>query len=331
MGQVALDERDVASKKNPYLNHYVTIRGLDENKQYFFAVVSDNQLIMNSDKTPFSFTTSSSAASVRNLNPAYGRVLQANNTPLEGAVVLLSFEEGVFASTLTKSTGEWLIPLNLKNLSPSQKIKIEIISEDNQISTIATVLTKVSPVPQTVIIGKNYDFRQEDNVLSATSEGSIGERKDVDIIYPKEKALIPGRTPLIKGTAQPNTTVFIVIKSPKTYSAKVKTDDKGFWSFSPPEALSLGEHTVTATTKDKDGKDVVIERKFVIIGKEGVDASVLGEATPSATFTPYQLTPTETAVATATPSPPTSGSNFFLPAVAGASLLILGLGVILAF
>jgi hypothetical protein len=332
MTKVALDERDIASKKIPYFNHYVTIRNLGENQQYFFTIVGDNKLITNINNAPFSFTTTSSAKTTRNLNPAYGRVLEPNNTPLVGAVVLLSFRDSVIASTLTKSSGEWLIPLNLENPKPSEKIKIEIISEDNQISSITTNLTQVSPLPQTVIIGKNYNFGEENNVLSASpgfKEEPVG--KEIDIIYPKEKALIPGRMPIIKGTAPPNTTVFIVIKSPKTYSAKVKTDKDGIWSFVPPENLALGEHIVTITTKDKEGKDIAIERKFTIIATEGVDASVLGEATPpAATVTPYQQ-PTPTVIASPSPSPPTSGSNFIIPGIAGVSLLILGLGVILAF
>ncbi len=125
--------------------------------------------------------------------------------------MLLGFEDEVFASTLTKSTGEWLIPLNYKKLSSSSKIKIEIISESNQISTIITNIDKISPLPKTVIIGKNYDFIQEDKVLSATSEiSTTGEKKDVEIIYPKEDAVIPGRIPLIKGLAPPNSTVILL-------------------------------------------------------------------------------------------------------------------------
>lgn len=330
MTAVALDERDITSKKIPYLNHYITIRNLDENQQYFFTIVSDNKLITDVNNAPFSFKTSPSAKTARNLNPAYGRVLKPNGTALEGAVVLLSFGDSPIASTLTKSTGEWLIPLNLKNPSASEKIKIEIISEGNQISSITTSLTQVSPLPQTVIIGKNYNFEEKTDVLSASS-GFKEEVREVDILYPKEKALIPGRMPLIKGTAPPNTTVFIVIKSPKNYSAKVKADKDGIWVFTPPENLALGEHTVTITTKDKEGKDIVIERKFTIIATEGVDASVLGEATPpAATITSYQQ-PTPTAITSPTPTPPTSGSNFIILGVAGVSFLILGLGVILAF
>lgn len=335
MNQLAFDERDIISKKNSYLTHYISIKGLEAGKKYFFAIVSDNKIITNLNNIPFNFTTLSHSPKTRGLNPAYGRIIKANNTPLEAAVVLLSTEGKVFASTLTKSTGEWLIPLNDKNLTSSSKIKIEVISEDNQTSTVTTNLNKISPLPQTIIIGKNYDFTQEDNILSATSSNStIKEIDKVEIIYPKEKAIIPGRLPLIKGVAAPKTTVYIVIKSPKIYSARVITDDKGFWSFSPPEALSLGEHTVTVLAKDKEGKDVFIERKFYIIGNEGANVSVLGEATPSATITPYQPLPTPTIPAitiSATPSPPTSGISFFLPVVAGLSFFILGLGVILAF
>lgn len=341
LNNIAIDERDITSQKKPYFNHYVILRGLEENKQYFFAIFSGNRLVTGAKNNSFRFTTFLGNQMEKNINLAYGRVIQVNNLPLEGAIVLLSLDGKVFASTLTKSTGEWLIPLNYKKLTPSSKIKIEILSEDNQNSTIVTTVNKISPLPATVVIGKHYDFTQEDNILSATSEklSANDEKKDIEILYPKEGAIIPGRLPLIKGIAPSNTMVYISIKSNKTYSTKVRADDKGFWSFLPPEVLSLGEYIISITAKNKEGRDVSVERKFFIIGNEGANVSVLGEATPSATKTFTQpsltLTPiptlTKPVVITTVPSPPTSGINFFLLSGVGLSLFILGLGIILAF
>ncbi len=336
MNKIVFDERDTSSKRKPYLNHYVNIRGLEEKTQYFFAIVSNNKLIKNFDNKPFSFNTYSKLQISKKLGYAYGKVVQPNNRPLEEALVILSVDDKVFFSTLTKSTGEWLIPFDYKDIKPTQKIKIEVISEDNQISTVTSPVNKISPLPKTVVIGKNYDFTQEDNVLSAiiSEDSSVREKKDFDILYPKEEAIIPGRFPLIKGFGPAGTTIYIIIKSEKTYSTKVKVDNQGFWRLSPPEALNLGENRVILAAKNKEGKDVLIERKFFIIGNEGANVSVLGEATPSATtITPFQQTPTptETMLLTPTPSPPVSGNKFFLHVIAGISFFVLGLGVILAF
>ena len=333
INKIAFDDRDLPSKKNPYFNHYVTIRNLEEKKEYFFSIVSGNKIINKQDNKPFNFTTMLNNEIPKNLKPAYGRVFTVNNQPLVGGIVILSIGRKVVASTFTKSTGEWLIPFDFSNLNSSSKIVIEIISEDGKNSTINTNPDKISPLPQTVIIGKNYNFTQDENVLSATSNRE--ESNEIDIIYPKENAVIPGRIPLIKGVGLPDTMVLISIKSLKTYSVQVKTDKKGFWSFLPPKPLSLGEHIITMITKDKNGEDVIIERKFTIIGKEGSDEAILGEATPSSMLTSYPQSPTPTLqpVFTTNPSPslPASGNNFILPILFGASLVILGLGTLLVF
>lgn len=339
INKIALDERDLPSQKKPHFYHYVTIRELKENKKYFFKIVSNNKLIGKKDDIPFDFIAHPKIEGEKKSNLGYGRVVKENNTPLEGAVVLLSLADKVIASTLTKLKGEWLIPLNFK-VNSSEKIKIEIISEDNQISTIYTDINKISPLPQTIIIGRNYDFTQENNVLSAASPDKVkGESNfNFDIIYPKEKASIPGRTPIIKGSFFPETIIYITIKpkktiqSAKTYSAQIISDKKGFWSFSPSQPLSLGEYILTAIAKDKNGKELILERNFTVIGKEASNVDVLGEATPSATIVPSPtlLTPIPTET-TLSPTPPTSGIGFVLPALFGVSFFILGLGIILVF
>ncbi len=344
LNKIALDDRDLPSKKNPYYNHYVTIRNLEEKKEYFFLIVSGNKITGKQINIPFNFSTILNNDVSKNLKPAYGRVVELNNQPLSGGIVILKVNEKVISSSLTKSTGEWLIPMDLSKISSSSKILLEIFNEEGKNSTIITNPDKISPLPETIVIGKNYDFNQDKNILSVSST-----RKDnkIDIIYPKQNAIIPGRIPLIKGTALPETKVLILIKSSKIYSAKVKADKKGLWSFLPPEPLSLGENVISINTKGENGKEFVIQRKFTIIGKEGSDAAVLGEATPSSTITltPTVLSPTlnpsptlqvsPTLMSTFTPIPssslPVSGNDSFFSILFGASFIIFGLGALLVF
>lgn len=340
LSKIANDERDISTKKNPFVHHYVQLKNLNENQVYFFKLVSDNKLIANTDDKPFSFNTPKSLTPFKGRRPAYGKVIKPNGSPLEDAVVLMHMNGAFSFSTLTKSTGEWLIPINsvfekesyqTRNPAGEEQTTIEVVSEDGQVSTVVADLAKVSPVPQTIVIGTNLNLVTEDNVLSATSSlGNEGAAKEIDIIYPQENKMIPGYSPLIKGVAVPNEEVMIEVHSETSFSSKVKTDGKGEWKLNLPSNLSPGEHTITIRTKDKNGNSVIIERKFTI-AKNG--EQVLGTATPEATITkaPSTPTPTRLPVYSPTPKPPVSGGNITIPVVAAASFIILGLGLILVF
>ncbi len=331
LNQVVLDERDVSSKINPYINHFAVLKNLKENHRYFFKVFGNDKVL--------TFSTPQSSQTAGSLSPAYGKVIKSNDQPLENAIVIISFDNTFPLIALTKVTGEWLIPLNIKAPSNREPVTIEIISEDNEISTVIAGLSQLSPIPQTIVMGKNYNFVEAaPNVLSATTDQPNETKKAIDILYPKENALIPGRTPLIKGVSQPKSEVFIVINSKKTYSAKVVSDTAGNWSYSLPENLELGKHTITITSTDEKGNQVLVQRNFTIIGYEGGDARVLGVATNepvisgAPTFTPVPTYPPTPTTQTASPSAPVSGgSSFMIQAIGGASLIIVGMGIILAF
>ncbi len=341
LNTLAYDDRDISENKLLYLNHYITLKSLSENQTYFFRLVNDNKFEDNKN-VPFSFKTAKSIKDFKGRNPAYGKIIEANGTPLENTVILFSTGNSFPLATLTKATGEWLIPLNtmydkrtyqLITLASNDKVTIEVVGE-NQTSQVVTDLSKVSPLPQTIIMGQNFDFTRTDNVLSATSSRTIeAPNNEIDIVYPKENALIPGYSPLIKGVAIPNTEVIITVHSDTVFSSRVKTDYKGLWFLNLPSSLSPGEHIITIKTVDKEGNPVTVERKFTI-AKNG--EQVLGKATPEGTVTPAEPT-----VVTATPyftptraltlTPPVSGGNIKIPLVGALSFIVIGIGLMLVF
>lgn len=342
LNQIAFDERDLPNQKGKFINHYVTLKNLHESQNYFFKIVSDNKLVSNSGELPFTLTTPKNNGGVKNNLPIYGKVVGSNNNPIENAVVLAALSDSYLLSALSKPTGEWLIPLNilieknsLKSKTPkkNEELKIEIIGENGETTNIITSVDLGSPLPQTVVIGKNYNFLTGNDVLSAiTSSGQEEEKREIDIIYPQENAAIPGYTPIIKGTAIPNQEVMVDVRSDKIYSSRVTAGNDGLWKLVIPEKLALGEHLIILTARDRLGRDVKIQRKFIIVANEGNEAKVLGLATPSATVTtgPTNI-PTATPIKVASPSAPVSGSNFNLPIVGAASMIIFGLGLILVF
>ncbi|KKQ02190.1 MAG: hypothetical protein US11_C0001G0149 [Candidatus Roizmanbacteria bacterium GW2011_GWA2_36_23] len=356
---ISIDERDMQNKKNAYVNHYAVLRNLKENTKIYFKIVSGNSLISGNQNAPFFFRTPARLENSQIVNPAYGKVIQNNGLPLANAAVIVSLKESFSLLSFTKASGEWLVPMNfilnkndyrIKPLSAKEKITIEIISEDQIVSRIETNLGNVSPLPQTSIIGKNYDF-YSDNVLSATT--SLPTILDtIDVIYPKEDALIPGYKPIIKGIMLPDSEALLTVEADTiTYTSKIKSDNKGSWSMPIKQNLPMGRRLLIMKTKNKDGEEVILKRNFVIIGNQGQDAKVLGatnddptlSGTPSPAPTDSGIvkpTPTQSVYATTAPtqttetivpSAPVSGTSDYISLIGASAFIILGLGILFIF
>lgn len=349
-----LDDKDLSNKKQDkgeYKMHLATLKELSPGKKYFFKMINgNNQIIAQPNGRSFSFITPQSNLSNRqNISPAFGKVLQANAVdPLINSYILLNIKNGYPLLTQINSEGDgsWLIPLNqiyskdsqnILTISNKEIINIEVIADNGEELTITTTLSKISPLPQTIVFvkDKNYSFLEEDNVLSASTNLTTLSNDKIDIIFPKEGALIPGNIPLIKGVGMPITTIEITVNSKKTFSAVVTSDKNGNWSYLLPENLELGPHSVIIKTKNKEGKILTIQRNFTIIAQQGNEGRVLGTASGEPTII-FTITPGPTKIIDntpipATPSPPVSGSSFIGSIFSGLSLIIIGGGILLAF
>ena len=334
--KIVFDERDTNDKKNPYFNHYVLIRGLEQNHDYFFKVISDKQVVANIDSKSFSFHTPSIISASSNISPAYGKVMAVNGTSQTSGVVIIGFKNSYPLLTLVKLTGEWLVPLNnvidkttqkLRNLENNEVASIEIYGEEGEKSSIEAVVENLSPLPQTTVMGKNYSFVSKDNVLAA-ADSITNVNKKIMIIFPKEASIIPGESPLIKGLAIPGAEVTVIIHSDVTYSTRVQADKDGVWQVVAKERLSPGEHSLTVITKDEKGEEIKLTRQFTI-AKSG--EQVLGDATPEPTLTGQPVATESPTPADLTPTTPRSGFNPAPLTAVSSVLIVIGLGIILAF
>ncbi len=329
--KIALDDRDFQSTREPRRIHYAILRSLNPSTKYYFKLVNENELISNPQGRPFSFVTLPKSSQVSNLKPAYGKITDANGAPLDNVIVILSVKDAYLLSSLSKSSGEWLIPLNyilnkktssFMALSKDEKIQLDFFGENGKHSLVQTSLSNLSPVSQSIMLGKNYNLNQSENVLSATDDKNV----KAEILYPKEKAVIPGTSPLIRGTAMPNTNVSISISNNgKNVTASSKVGGNGSWSVNLPSPLSIGNHSMTVETTGTDGKEQTLARNFSI-AKSG--EQVLGEATGSATPTlaPTDTpAPTSTASSTLTPTPPVSGASPLILVFSSLCLITMGL------
>lgn len=375
---VGVDDRDNADMREKYNLHLVTLKNLDPNKEFYYKIVSGNTIYTGKENQPFSFKTPNVVQASSFSKPAYGKVAFTSGKPVENAIVKVYFENAVPLFTVTKATGEWLVPLQYvysKKLDSTIKIVDETIftiyvnGEDKTQSKISTYLGKSSPLPQTIVLGTNYDFNKDnENVLPAFTTRSSTPVEEVDIIFPKQEAVIPGLQPLLKGRGVPNSRIQLELNSRPSYRFNVKVNERGDWVVNVPRPLLPGAYMLTLYGKNSSNEDIVIVRSFTL-AKSG--EQVLAEATGPASLSPTQaispsplptvepsitvepsptvsimpsisptksLKPSQVSTASATiaptyiagtPAPPVTGGNGLLYTVISVGLLVIGGGVMI--
>jgi len=78
------------------------------------------------------------------------------------------------------------------------------------------------------------------NLVQVKVDGKIVDQKNLKVDQAKPLFL--------EGTAQPNSQVYLYIYSGSPLLAQVKTDEKGNWSYTLTQQLSVGSHKLMAET-----------------------------------------------------------------------------------
>jgi hypothetical protein len=323
------DDRTVTGNEL-FTTHSVTARGLTSQTLYTVEIIPQGR---GSASESFAVTTFPAIQNGSNqLGPTYGTVIQTDKNPAEGALIYLTLPGSQTLSTIVKSSGSFLIPLNLIRVEDGNQfysadqeripITITVLSE-TATSTIKTTTEQDAPIPD-ITIGEDRDFTLElikiqstpSPILAGTSTFSsvLGESvassslQPILLTSPAKGARITSEYPVIAGTGIPNNFVTITLGStnPQIATATIKPD--GTWLFSPKQPVGIGNQSVTMTTLNEKKEPVVITHLFEIL-KSGTQ--VLGDATPSATPTFRATTPTPipTVATTVIPTP----SPTFLP------------------
>lgn len=334
LGSVALDDRDQQSgSPTPHQLHYITVRNLQPNTHYFYSITSGTGKFQNGD-VPFEITTAATTStSPSSQNPLVGKVLQTDGAPPKEAIVYLKVAKAGVASTLVKTDGTYLLPLNFlrsENLSSfatfTPETILQLLVKSPSEESTAIILTKQSnPVPP-ITLSQNYDFTLQINPVATSAATLIGfpsfsaspiSTAEAQIITPKKEETFTDQKPLFKGTAAPGSSVKITINS-ETIEAQVQTDSKGNWTYRPTQRITPGKHTITITTQDREGIMKTISRTFTVyaagtqLDSSGIPVSPVPTsslrttptASPTLKSTPT-ATPTPKNTPTPTPLPPT--------------------------
>lgn len=304
---LALDERDSENKRFSSIYHYIPLKNLLKDKTYYYKIVSDREVVSDKNGKVFQLHTLRNIPSGTALRPAYGKILQANGQPADNVLVLYIQSGFVPLLALTKTTGEWLIPLQyMVNKATNEPllllensvVRLEVLTDDAKPTTITAPIKRTNPLPQSIIEGQSYELKNEEGVLgTVATASSIVNLKEIDIIFPREGAVVPATRPLLKGVALPGHEVTISLDAKPAYATKILADKNGEWRLDLSLQLPAGSYKLSATTDNASARKITVSRKFSV-GKSG--EQVLAEATKSATVAP--ATPTPTLLPTATPA-----------------------------
>jgi hypothetical protein len=242
------------------------------------------------------------------VSPAYGKVILPSTRPYANGVLIYEIDGYYPLAVITKETGEWLIPLtglvekkndSITSVNDAKEVILKLFSYPK--NSIRTTIGQTRPLKQTIMAGTTSQIAQtiqkkdaNESVLGTYTQNTVQTTYGTSaIIYPKENALIPGNTPLIRGTGLMGSEVTILIQGPtKQYSYRAKTDETGNWLVQNPLVLEFGRYTISATIKSADNTPTIITRSFNII-KSG--EQVLGVATGTPTLIPtIPILPTTT-------------------------------------
>lgn len=332
-----------------FSTHSISVRNLKSETAYRFRILSGGKMFLNNGSMYETKTAQTVTGTGSNLEPAYGQVTTPSGAPAEGAIVLLTPENGQTLSALVNASGSWVIPLNLvrtedftKYIDPAERINESLLirSPEGESSALTDSIND-NPVPA-MTIGKTYDFRKiqaaspSNHALAQAPPAVLGTAINaasatIAITKPGQGSAIPSNLPLIQGTGIPGNTVLITLGMVNPVSTTVSVGVDGVWRYTPERPLAEGKQSVTITTSDQNGKAKALTNTFEVL-KSGTQ--VLGDATPSATLAPtpiptLEVTPTTAATLSGEPMP-TSGNELplIILLIVGFTLFLGGTGLL---
>lgn len=340
-----------------YFSHSVTLNGLEPKSTYFFKINSDGNVFDNNNLA-WELTTGAALDVNKGTQLISGSVLTTSGNPAKRALVYANIG-GYVLSTLTSETGNFVFQLSLvrtidlgkyASINPSETlVEISVEAEGGAVGSAQIFPQSANPVPP-IILGQVYDFRGlEPPVAGQVPNANLSLPPDAEKISKfslpvtpsapsptsvileslEEGEVITSTKPAFFGRGPGGQTITITVESdPVTETFKIATN--GTWTWSPPQDLSPGTHSVTVSWIDSLGITRIITKNFIIQAGE----APAFEATPSQTIAPTPkasesgspaTTPTPTISATATPTAqPLPETGALTPTLI---LSILGLGI----
>lgn len=200
------------------------------------------------------------------------------------------------ANTTTPITGTGLVAtIKLKALAKTDSPITVKFAADSFVGALGEGSTNVltSTIPSTITISGGTTVDTTNTNTSASSSASLAPSLNsnlsatdsaatasaISILTPTKNESVATQNPTIEGKAPPGSTVTIAIHSTQQITATVTADANGNWSYTVPQTLDAGPHTIVVATQDPTtGKTSSATLAFVVANDSSNGAS--GSAMP---------------------------------------------------
>ncbi|MDD2822656.1 MAG: fibronectin type III domain-containing protein [Candidatus Daviesbacteria bacterium] len=154
-----LDDRDLASPA-PHKLHFVTLTNLQPETTYYYQIYSG---AITYPKEALNFKTIAEAQSV-NWPPLVGTIINENNSVLDEAIIILNLPEAQKLATITKTGGNFILPLSgirLQNSTTqsSTQAKLDILGIASTAEATVLIPPQETSLPP-IKLGTSVDLTQ---------------------------------------------------------------------------------------------------------------------------------------------------------------------------
>ncbi len=272
----ASDDRDqLSGSVEQYSSHYITLRDLDPETEYFFVAGTSSVPQFDNNGSPFSVRTAKRGGNPTAARTAYGTVNNSAGTPADGAVVYMNIPGAADLSSLVKVSGSWAIPLSnarttdlsdYANFQPSDPVSIFVQGTHlSETATTQVTVAETQPVPTLVLSAEggttstNQGVDSTGNTPQTSTQAAQASLTELAQASPTPSpSMTPSATPSASPTNQQVETVDTTTSDQQT----VETSKPTFTGKAPPntnvviEIHSENELTTQVTT-DANGNFVL--------------------------------------------------------------------------
>jgi len=324
----SLTENSLSEIEDKSTIHSTVLTGLDNDTAYFFEINSNGQAFDNNG-VAWQSKTGPALEPLKENIVISGKIVDADENPVQNVLVYVSVGGGTQLSALTSSDGNWVIPISTSrvldltsSVTIDQKntlaeISVQAGSKGTASAQIYPISAKPAPP---IVLGQVHDFRNlppskeggipganiqipktatEESGFDAATKTATPAATKVTLKNVDSGEIVSTATPEFFGDGPPSTVITVKVESDPVVD-QVTVNTNGEWRWSPPEGLSAGSHRITLTWRDAQGILQTLTRTFIV---QAADSPAF-TATPSATPTPRTtVTPTPKPSATLTPTP----------------------------
>jgi len=293
--------------------HYFQIDNLSQKTNYQYKFLSEGN---NYENQNFNVTTFAKPNQAQPNTPlSWGRVYTPQMEPASGSIVYLNIPNAYPLSAYVTSQANWNIPLvNCYDIEgqgwftppPSTSEEIAAMSVDGQITLLTGNTSSNNPVPD-IILGQDY-FQP---TLAPVEYSSLDQNQnsdsvstDLNLSNPDEGESITSNQPQFFGQGPSGLQFEIELNSSTQQSATVTVSQDGSWSWTPPQNIQPGPHTIKLNYTDpQTGILKSITRSFTVLAQGSNDSPAFTASSSAQANTPtIRPTTIPTTISTVVPT-----------------------------